>query len=103
MEVFGIPATAPNIALTLAAVIASLWVGSKVPWKAAVAKLLAMFQPQSTAVTEEAAYDLDDPGDDVMVALRVLHEHAADADSHKLVSAVEADFWQKRKPVEPAK
>lgn len=109
MEVFGVPATAPNIAIALAGIIATLWGGSKVPWKAALAglaqKIAGLFsggEERHTAVTEDTAYELEDPGDDVMIALRVLHEHAVDADSHKLISAVEADFWQKRsKPAEP--
>lgn len=96
-EIFGVPATAPNIALMLAGLIASLWGGSKVPWQALLAKIAGWFTTAKDTVTD--AVSGEDPGDDVMVALRVLHEHAADADSHKLVSAVEADYWQKRKAV----
>lgn len=100
MEVFGVPVTAPNIALTIAGLISTWWVSGKLPWRAIGSLLLSMFTPKadSTAVTIDSSADDDDPGDDVMVALRVLHEHAMDAESHKLISAVEADFWQKRAP-----
>lgn len=99
MEVFGVPVTAPNIALTLAGLISTWWVSGKLPWKSIGSLLLSMFKPTvDPPVTSDIADDADDPGDDVMVALRVLHEHAMDAESHKLISAVEADFWQKRSP-----
>lgn len=99
MEVFGVPVTAPNVALTLAGLISTWWVSGKLPWKALGSLLLSMFKPTvDTPVTSDLADGVDDPGDDVMVALRVLHEHAMDAESHKLISAVEADFWQKQAP-----
>lgn len=99
MEVFGVPVTAPNVALTLAGLISTWWVSGKLPWKALGSLLLSMFTPTvDPPVTSDIVDDADDPGDDVMVALRVLHEHAMDAESHKLISAVEADFWQKRAP-----
>lgn len=98
MEVFGVPVTAPNVALTLAGLISTWWVSGKLPWKAIGSLLLSMFKPTVDPADASEIADDDDPGDDVMVALRVLHEHAMDAESHKLISAVEADFWQKRAP-----
>ena len=98
MELFGIPLH--DLALYVAGLVAALWGGSKVPWKAAIAKMLGMLpkpteaDPAITVNDEDAA-----PGSrhtDVMRALQVLHEANSDAEYHRLVSEVEADYWQRQ-------
>lgn len=102
-SLFGIPLH--QLALWAAGLVAALWGGSKVPWKAAIARLLAMLPKRgddSTALTLDLEGDSEEPDLDVMHALLVLHQCAPDAHSHQLVSAVEADYWQKQCSEEPS-
>lgn len=79
-----------QIALWVAGAVAALWGGSKVPWRAWLAKLLGGLKP-SAAVSVSA-----DASGDVHAALFVLRSNAPNAEFQKLVTAVEDAFWAAR-------
>lgn len=102
MEVFGVPVTGPNIALTLAGLLATLWGGSKVPWKAAISKLLGMFSSAKEQVVEAVSGETStDPGADFMYAMRDLHRLAHSAEEHQRLGQFTADWWAAQAGMSP--
>lgn len=78
-----------QIAWWVAGAVAALWGGSKVPWKALIAKLLGGLKPSPAVSVAETA----DASGDVHAAIYVLRSNITDAEGQKLVDAVDSYWW----------
>lgn len=90
--------TVANVAFAVATLIGTLWGGSKVPWKAAAAKLIGLLiAPKAAAPAVTADVDFE-----VSQALHTLHRHARDKQGHAILSDFAAYHWGGRSKQEPA-
>lgn len=105
MEIFGVQLH--DLALYAAGLIAAVWGGSKVPWQAAIAKLLAMLSTKSTdggGQAELVTLDvLDDPGAEFMAAMHDLHRLAHTPEEHARLGQFTADWWSAQQSAAIAK